>query len=118
MSDTDHPVHAFANADLNLTTVLPIQMSSVSRLTLDVHWSYNVGDNLLTDTDFAALSDSNVNANVALDLFLAADDQEALSPTEADYEVMLWLGRLGAATAPLGFYDGSRDTREINGVSL
>lgn len=91
----------------------------MSSLTLDVTWSYNVGNELIKDnTDYDALAEENVNANVALDLFLAADDQEALSPTKADYEVMVWLGRLGAATAPLGYMNGSVDSREVNGVSL
>lgn len=112
------PVHAFANADLNLTNVLPIQLSAMSELTMEVEWSYNVGNDFIIDSDWDALADSNVNANVALDLFLAADDQDALSTTESDYEVMVWLGRLGAYTLPLGYDDGSLETREVNGISL
>lgn len=115
------PVHAFANANLNLTSVLPVQLSSMSGLTLDVKWSYNVDIGSTLDADnsnFDALAAENVNANVALDLFLAADDQDALSTTDSDYEVMVWLGRLGAYTLPLGYDTGSVVTREVNGVSL
>ena len=113
------PVHSFANADLNLTGVLPVQLSSMSGLTLDVEWSYNTGNDLVAETsDYDALAAENVNANVALDLFLAADEQDALSTTESDYEVMVWLGRLGAYTLPLGFLNGSVETREVSGVSL
>lgn len=115
----DHPVHAFANADLNLTGVLPIQLSAVSTLTLDVTWSYNVGNELIADSsDYDALADENVNANVALDFFLAEDDQDSLSTTESDYEVMIWLGRFGAATSPLGYEVGSVATRKVEGASL
>lgn len=113
------PVHAFANADLNLTSVLPIQLSAMSGLTMDVEWSYNVGNDLIAGTsDWDALAEQNVNANVALDLFLAADEHKSLSTTESDYEVMVWLGMLGAYTLPLGYDNGSVVTREINGVSL
>lgn len=119
MGSEELPVHAFANADLNLTDVLPVQLSSVSQLTFNVKWSYNTGNKLIADSsDYDALAAENVNANVALDLFLATDEQDAQSTTESDYEVMVWLGRLGAYTLPLGYDNGSLTTREVNGVSL
>ena len=86
---------------------------------MDVEWSYNTGNDLVAGTsDWVALAAANVNANVALDLFLASDEQKALSTTESDYEVMVWLGRLGAYTQPLGFAVGSVETREVGGVTL
>ena len=85
---------------------------------MDVFWSYNVGNTASSSTDLDSLADANVNANVALDLFLAANERSALSTTAADFEVMVWFGRLGAATAPLGYVNGSVTSRDVSGTTL
>lgn len=110
------PVHAFANAKLDMPHVIPVQLSAMSNLALDVKWSYAIGDKVKNTTDSAALDQINMNANVCVDMFL---DQTALHQDvtqESSYEVMIWLGRYGAATQPIGNLQGVLVTESINGT--
>jgi len=96
------PVHAYPNAKLN-DTAFPIQVSNINTLTMDIEWNYAVGDIASTSTDLGALSTANLNANIAVDLFLSDDKIKAENSTLATHEVMVWLGKFGAATQPLGY---------------
>lgn len=111
-------MHAFPNAKLLLPDVLPVQLSDMSDLTLDVEWSYDPGNAHKDTTDNAALEAAGVNANVCIDSFLASNQKDANSTTESDYEVMVWLGRFGNATDPLGYANGSVKTRTISDTTL
>ena len=113
------PVHAFPNAALNRTaSKLPVPLSDLTGLSVDVSWSYNSGSSIKDSTDYDGLSANDVNANVCVDMFLAPNQTSATSTTDSAYEVMVWLARLGAATDPLGFALGILDTRTINGTAL
>jgi len=98
------PVHAYPNALLNDTS-LPIQISNIDTLNLDIQWNYDVGSVASTTMDLNALSSSNLNANIAVDMFFSDDKDKANNSTLATHEVMVWLGKFGAATQPLGFKD-------------
>jgi hypothetical protein len=111
-------VHAFPNAKLDVNTTIPIQLSNMSTLALDVAWSYNVGDTPTNSTDSSAISAAGMNANVCVDMFLASDKNKSTSTTDAQFEVMVWLGRYGAATQPIGILQGARDTFTVNGTQL
>ena len=113
------PVHAYPNAALNTSKhMLPVRLADMSGLLVDVSWTYNAGNSIRDTTGYAGLEAASVNANVCLDMFLSPNATSATSTTKTSYEVMVWLGRLGAATDPLGFELGSLDTRTINGTTL
>jgi Glycosyl hydrolase family 12 len=111
-------VHAFPNAKLDLDNTFPIALSNLSSLTLDVSWSYGLGNSAPNETDNGQLSTADMNANVALDMFLGPDATKSTNTTTASYEVMLWLGRWGAATQPIGLPQGSKATLAVNDTTL
>lgn len=90
----------------------------MSGLTIDVSWAYDAGSTAEATTNYDAVAEAQINANVCVDMFLASDTTDAESTTKSSYEVMVWLGRFGAATDPLGWLNGTQDTREINGTTL
>ena len=110
-------MHAFPNAKLDSPS-LPIQLSSLSTLDVDVQWSYSAGSTVAADLDLDALAASNCNANVAFDLFLSTDKSKSQSTTDASIEVMVWLGQFGAATQPLGLPNGPQDQFQVAGTTL
>ncbi|KAK5119297.1 hypothetical protein LTR85_007653 [Meristemomyces frigidus] len=114
----DSPVHAFPNADLNLPSVFPVQLSTLSGLDLDVSWAYDPDSTIVDSTNYTGLVAAEVNANVCVDMFLSSNISDANSTTGADFEVMVWLGRFGAATDPIGVADGPQENRTVNGTTF
>ncbi|KAF6814717.1 xyloglucan-specific endoglucanase [Colletotrichum plurivorum] len=119
------PVHAFPNIKVDGST-LPMEISKVSQIKVDVEWSYGVG-NYTTDgaaatkTDKTALVDENLtNTNVAIDMFLDDDKDAAKDSTKAEYEVMVWLATFGLATQPIGYEAGTGvlATETVNGTTF
>jgi len=110
------PVHAFPNALLNDTS-LPIQLGSLTNLTLDVEWTYAIGDVAATTSDDTALNAANLQANAAIDMFLSNDQTQASNSTAATHEVMIWLGQYGNSARPLG-YPTITATENINNIDL
>ncbi|KAL2190527.1 glycoside hydrolase family 12 protein [Thermothelomyces heterothallicus CBS 203.75] len=79
-------VKSFANCGLQVPKGRTI--SSISNLQTSISWSY---------------SNTNIRANVAYDLFTAADPNHATS--SGDYELMIWLARFGDVY-PIGSSQG------------
>ena len=109
-------MHAFPNAKLN-DTQFPIQVQSLQSLSLNVTWNYDVGNSPTTTLDVNGLTTANLNANVALDMFLSNNQSAAGDPTAATHEVMLWLGRFGPSTDPLGYTPTPAATQQVGGVN-
>ena len=112
------PVHAFPNIKVD-GGVLPIVLSDLSTLNLDIEWTYGVGKKPSASIDEQELTDNLVNTNVAIDMFVDSDKTKAQDSTKASYEVMVWLAFFGPATQPLG-YDKNNpvETLEVEGVNL
>ncbi|KAF2433275.1 concanavalin A-like lectin/glucanase [Tothia fuscella] len=110
------PVHAFPNVKLVDNSSIPVTLSEFSGLNIDVKWSYNGGNAASNSTDQSSLRTAGLNANVAVDMFLAADKTKSGSTTDAQHEVMVWLGRWGVSTQPIGYPLGSKDAFAIDGV--
>ncbi|KAF9876856.1 hypothetical protein CkaCkLH20_05702 [Colletotrichum karsti] len=118
------PVHAFPNIKVD-GTILPIEISKLSQIKVDVEWSYSVGNYTTdgataTNTDEAELLENQTNTNVAIDMFLDDDKDSAKDSTKAEYEVMVWLATFGAATQPIGYKAGAGalTTKSINGTTF
>lgn len=100
------PVHAFPNAKLTVSEI-PVTLSNVSSLTLDVEWSYGVGNTAAPNgTVDPTLDAAGLNANVCVDMFLDPVEAQSGLTDKAAYEVMVWLGRWGPATLPIGYAQG------------
>lgn len=100
----DPPVHAFANSKVE-GTVFPDQLSTMNQLVVDLEWDYYMTDQ--NQTRFAGLEAQNVNANVAIDMFMDTDksrstNEYADKKQPAKAEVMVWLGAIGPSTQPVG----------------
>jgi hypothetical protein len=116
------PVHAFPNAKLE--KILPVQVSKIDTLPVDVSWTYAKGNVAAAPGAMVAadLAGDVVNANVAVDMFLSANQNDATDATKATHEVMVWFGRFGSSALPLGWpKDNSGtplDTEVIEGTTL
>lgn len=99
---------------------MPIQLSALSGLTLDVEWTYQAGALAPQQTalDNADVTAAQLNANVCVDMFLAADQGNSESTTDSDYEVMVWLGQFGDSVQPLGYGGAPLETKLIDGTTL
>jgi len=56
--------------------------------------------------------------HVCVDMFLSNDQQQAQDSAKASHEVMVWFGKFGAATQPLGFGSTVALTESINGTTF
>jgi len=100
------PVHAFPNAKLDLG-VPAVQLTNMSSLKVDVEWTYGAGrDVLATGANGPDLDAAGMNANVCVDMFLDPVADNSGVTNKAAYEVMVWLGRYGPATLPIGYLQG------------
>lgn len=113
------PVHAFPNIKLDGEgKQFPIQIQNIASIPVDVEWSYGIGYQVANSTDVTSMAAALVNANVAIDMFLDPDMNAAQSPTEAKYEIMVWLCTIGPATQPIGFDKGAVATQVVNGTTF
>ena len=64
---------------------------------------------------------TDVNANVAIDIFMDSNSGASTVTTQAKHEVMVWFAMYGPATQPIGYNSGAgpiRNTQTINGTRL
>jgi hypothetical protein len=112
------PVHAFPNIKMDADDVLPLRISNVAEVNFQAEWAYGVGDAQPTTSNINDLTDADVNANVAIDMFVDSDPDKASDTVDAKYEVMVWLADFGAATQPIGLAKGAVITQEVNGTTF
>lgn len=116
------PVHAFPNIKLNADSKsdIPLKISSVTAIDVDVQWFYGVGNGIPTTVDPAALTGVQTQTNVAIDMFLDDNAKDSTDPEKAEFEVMVWLAAFGSATQPIGYENGAgkKATQVVNGVSF
>lgn len=95
-------VHSFPHVTFS-SDHLPISLNDISALRLAAIWSMTGGnkpsDQLGMDD---SVGDAKAKCNVAFDLFLDLDPDNASSALNADYEIMVWIGRVGDPY-PLGY---------------
>jgi hypothetical protein len=65
-----------------------------------------------------ALTAAQLNANVAVDMFLSDDQTKAENSTLATHEIMVWLGQFGPSTKPLGYSATPSLQQQAGGVTL
>ncbi|PTB42660.1 uncharacterized protein TrAFT101_008251 [Trichoderma asperellum] len=110
----DNPVHAFPNIQID-TDVIPATVNSISKVDIDIEWSYGVGNETTTSSTLADLTADNLNTNVAVDMFIDSDKTAAQNPAKAKFELMVWFAAYGSSTQPIGFSNGAVSTQTLNG---
>ena len=96
--------------------VLPLTLDGMTAINIDLHWTYGLGTTPVESTVKDEL-ENDVEANVAIDMFLDSDETTAQNSTAAKYEVMVWFGHWFNAD-PIGQTNGVVTTRTINGTIL
>ncbi|KAF4119934.1 Glycosyl hydrolase family 12 [Geosmithia morbida] len=117
---TNAPVHAFPNVKVDSGT-FPVKISKLKSIYLDFEWSYAVGNTTaVTTTDVDELETAELNANVALDMFLDSDKTASKSSEDARIEMMVWFATFGPSTVPIGntTTDAVVDTLEVDGTTF
>ena len=108
------PVHGFPNIKYSEEGTFPVRVSDVSAVNIDTEWMYFVGNSTnppaVLDTSLFSSSQTSINTNVAIDMFLDANPDNAQDTTKAKYEIMIWLATFGASTQPIGLQQGPRDS--------
>jgi hypothetical protein len=112
----DDPVHAFPNIQID-TDVLPATVNSISKVDIDLQWTYGVGNETTTPSSSADLTADDLNANVAIDMFIDSDKTTAQNPSKAQFELMVWFAAFGASTQPIGF-GTPVSTQKLDGNTL
>ncbi|KAG6007358.1 hypothetical protein E4U21_006062 [Claviceps maximensis] len=113
-------VHAFANAKI-MSEDLPAKLGDIKKIDFDVNWFMSLQNNSkveITDEDVTA---NGINANIAIDLFMDKDSDKAGKPEEASHEIMVWFGRFGPDTFPVGkttIADKGLKTKTLNGTDF
>jgi len=76
------------------------------------------GDTNAPATSLRRLGGQEVNATVALDMYLDADETKAANASEAAFEMIIYFAKFGLED-PVGFGNGTIATTEtINGTEL
>ena len=110
-------MHAFSNIKLD-SNKFPVAISAVSSINFETEWYYGVGAERPQAVDVAALTNAQLDANVAVDMFLDSDPNKAVDTTQAKYEVMIWLGQYGASTQQIGLERGPISSQVVNGTTF
>ncbi|KAF2752903.1 concanavalin A-like lectin/glucanase [Pseudovirgaria hyperparasitica] len=114
-------VHAYPHIQLN-SDVLPVSIANLSQLDLSLEWAMKpssliegLSDDPTTSPNADALDAIGIEANVVMDLFCDADANRSRTPAKQRYEIMVWLGRFGRASEPIGM-DQARVTPIVQTV--
>lgn len=88
---------------------LPAPLHNLSALRLAAEWAYSPGSistaadpSRRVGLDATGLNDVGAIANIAFDMFLDPNPAKSTSATQANYEMMVWIGKIGEPQ-PLGF---------------
>lgn len=96
-------VHSYPNVQYE-SIQLPTQLSNVKSFQLNASWSVYPSDQYSATTDVDALNAIGTKADIALDMFLDADETKATNASAADFEVMVW-GAVWGGVWPIGYYE-------------
>ncbi|KAI3398042.1 hypothetical protein diail_9905 [Diaporthe ilicicola] len=101
-------VHSYPHVTFSSGEML-VPVSNISALRLAASWAYSPGTisaaggaGRLKGFDASGLNDVGAKANIAFDMFMDPNKENASSATAAKYEMMIWIGQIGKPQ-PLGF---------------
>ncbi|KUL87392.1 hypothetical protein ZTR_04734 [Talaromyces verruculosus] len=106
------PVHAYPNIEVH--DGLPVTLSDLKSLNIDVAWSYSLGNTPKDTSDTPEFDSISLNTNVAIDMFFDSLEKNATDSTMAEYEIMVWFAHYGVAAQSIGNASGIVDTQVVN----
>jgi len=111
-------VHSYPNVGYE-SIQLPTQLSNVKSFQLNASWAVYPSDQYSATTDINALEAIGTKADIALDMFLDADQNIATNASAAAYEVMVWQAVWGGVW-PIGYYTPTDGAPEhvLDGTTL
>lgn len=112
----DQPVHAYSN--IEVSEGLPLTLSDLKSLTVDLAWTYSVGNIPKDTSDTPDFNSIALNTNVAIDMFFDSLKSNATNSTIAEYEIMVWFAHYGDAAQTIGNASGIVDTQIVNTTTL
>jgi phage tail tube protein FII len=87
-------------------------------LTVDVAWTYALGNTPKDTSDTPEFNSISLNTNVAIDMFFDSLSTNATDSTIAEYEIMVWFAHYGDGAQTIGNASGIVDTKVINTTTL
>jgi hypothetical protein len=119
-NETKGFMHAFPQAQI-AGGVFPIALQDLGQLNVDFNWTMGPGDSDATSTSLLPLGAHQVNASVALDMYLDSDETKAGNASVAAFEVIIIFAHFGFQD-PIGFGVGNGvtvvTTKSLGGVDL
>lgn len=101
-------VKAYPNVEFK-SPFLPLQLGSLQSLRVSAAWAFAPSfvepgspSDPNVESDAEAIIANGVQANVVFDVFGDEDIERSKVPSEQGYEIMVWVGRFGSATLPIG----------------
>ncbi|KAI7977685.1 hypothetical protein EIK77_010276 [Talaromyces pinophilus] len=110
------PVHAYPNIEVH--DGLPVTLSDLKSLNVDLAWSYSLGNTPKDTSDTPEFDSISLNTNVAIDMFFDSLEKNATDSTMAAYEIMVWFAHYGVAAQTIGNASGIVDTKVVNTTTL
>jgi hypothetical protein len=117
-NETKPQIHAFPQAQPATGDILPITLEDLGELTLEFAWTMGIGDTNAPATSTRRLGAQEVNATVALDMYLDDDQTKAGNASAAAFEMIIYFAKFGLED-PVGFGNGTIVlTETLNGTKL
>jgi hypothetical protein len=82
--------------------LLPLSLSNLSSLAVHTSWSMSPENSYISPIDSEGLASLNTRADVVLDMFVDPNPNISTQPSTPKYEIMVWIGNIGAAS-PVGY---------------
>lgn len=117
-NQTQPLIHAFPQASYADGGELPLTLEDLGELTLDFKWTMGTGNEISPETSELRLGASQVNASVALDMYLDSNKTRARDAGSAQFEMIVYFAKFGLQH-PVGFGNGTvLLTKELDGYEL
>ena len=111
-------IHAFPQASIGDGGVVPLTLEDLSELTLEFAWTMGIGNTNAPSTSVRRLGAQEVNASVALDMYMDPDESKAGDASKAAFEMIIYFAHYGLQD-PVGFGNGTIVTTEkLDGTDL
>lgn len=104
-----------------MSKAFPVKLGDIKTLEFDVNWHLSLKNDSLVDITDDEVTANTVNANVAIDIFVDPSSAKASKPEKASHEIMVWMGRYGTDTYPIGkktVVDKGLKTKTLQGTDL
>lgn len=119
-NETQALIHAFPQVAIENSgeATVPITLEDLGSLVLDFQWFMGIGDDLPPATSFRRLGAQEVNASVALDMYIDPDKTAATDAGKAGFEMIIFFAKWGLFN-PVGFGNGTVvTTTTLNGTEF